>query len=224
VRTAILLVALGCAGPALVPLAHVDPSILQDMRYAGAHNFVGSSIDGYESPTCWLSRPAARALAAAQAELRGRGLGLLVFDCYRPQRAVDHFVRWAADPGDERTKAEYYPRVAKSDLFRLGYIAARSGHSRGSTVDVTLVGDAALPLDMGTPFDLFDARSHTDSAEVGAVQRRNRSLLREVMERHGFENLPQEWWHYTLAEEPYPETYLDVPVRSANALTPRRTR
>jgi D-alanyl-D-alanine dipeptidase len=162
---------------------------------------------------CLLTRPAAQALAAVQQDLRSSGLGLRVYDCYRPQRAVDHFVRWAADPGDQRTRETFYPRVPKQELIARGYIAERSGHSRGSTVDVTLVAADGAPLEMGTPFDLFDERSHTASLAVPAEARANRERLRAAMERRGFRNLAVEWWHYTLADEPYPDRGFDVPVR-----------
>ena len=147
---------------------------------------------------CLLTQPAAQALAAVQRDLRGEGLGLRVYDCYRPQRAVDRFMRWAADLGDQRTKPTFYPRVAKQELIARGYIAERSGHSRGSTVDLTLVGADGAPLEMGTPFDLFDERSHTESPAVPAAARANREKLRAAMERRGFRNLAVEWWHYTL--------------------------
>jgi D-alanyl-D-alanine dipeptidase len=203
--------------PALVSLSDVAPGVELDLRYAGAGNFVGAPIDGYERPVCLLTEPAARALAAVQRDLEAEGLGLRVFDCYRPRRAVAHFARWARDLSDQRTKAAYYPRVEKSALFAEGYVAERSGHSRGSTVDLTLVARRAAgtaePLDTGTPFDLFDPRSHTESPEVTAAQRAARRRLRDAMARRGFRNYPLEWWHYTLEGEPYPETYFDVPVR-----------
>lgn len=205
------------AEPELVDLAAVAPSISIDMRYAGPDNFVGEPIDGYERPRCLLTPAAAHALARLQQDLESHGVGLRVYDCYRPQRAVDHFARWAADASDERHKDRYYPRVEKSQLFDRGYIALRSGHSRGSTVDLTLVlsepHGGTTEIDMGGHFDLFDPSSHTDSPEVGDPARRNRSFLRGAMERAGFENLPEEWWHYTLRDEPYPDRYWDVVVR-----------
>lgn len=214
------LLAAGCAHappePDLVDLERVAPGVSLSMRYAGPDNFVGEPIDGYEGPRCLLTPAAARALAGAQRELEARGLGLRVFDCYRPQRAVDHFVRWAEDLSDQRTKARHYPSVDKSRLFAEGYIAARSSHSRGSTVDATLVardGDRLVELDMGGPFDLFDPRSHGDSPAIGAAERRNRRLLRDVLDRAGFERLPEEWWHYTLRDEPYPDDYFDRVIR-----------
>lgn len=203
-------------GPPLVAVRDLDPTIVEDIRYAGPDNFVGEPIAGYEAPRCLLAEPAARALVAVQADLRAVGLGLQVFDCYRPQRAVDRFVRWAGE-GGERGKAAHYPRVPKGELLARGYIAPKSGHSRGSAVDVTLVRldswGGATPVEMGTEFDFFDERSHTDSPDVSAEARENRRLLREAMERRGFRNLALEWWHYGFQPEPYPDRYFDVPVR-----------
>jgi D-alanyl-D-alanine dipeptidase len=212
---------LACAGetpaePDLVSLAEIAPAVSIDMRYAGSDNFVGAPIEGYAAPVCLLARPAALALASVQHDLAAEGLGLRVFDCYRPARAVAHFARWAEDLGDQRTKAAYYPRIDKSALFDLGYIARRSGHSRAATVDLTLVARApdgsVRELDMGSPFDLFDPRSNTESPEVTETQRANRLRLRTALERRGFRNLPVEWWHYTLVPEPYPDQYFDVGV------------
>ena len=205
----------GAAPPAgFVRLGDAIPGIMLDARYYGADNFVGAPVDGYEAPTAILTQPAADALRKVQATLRARGFALKVFDAYRPQTAVDHFVRWAADPVDERTKAEYYPDVPKSELFARGYIAEMSGHSRGSTVDLTVVrlSDGA-ELDMGTPFDFFGPESAVDYDDLTDAQRANRRLLADAMLAHGFEPYPEEWWHYTLADEPYPGTYFDFPVR-----------
>jgi D-alanyl-D-alanine dipeptidase len=170
-------------------------------------------IDGYQAARVYITRPAAEALAAVQAELASFGLGLKVFDAYRPQRAVDHFVRWAENLDDAVMKDRYYPDVDKANLFRDGYIAARSGHSRGSTVDLTII-DAASgdELDMGTPWDFFDPSSAPLSAAVFAEQRANRMLLRSLMLKYNFQPLAEEWWHFTLAEEPYPNTYFDFPI------------
>lgn len=198
----------------LVDIKTAIPDIAVDLRYYGEKNFVGSQIEGYDAPVCLLSRPAAKALAGVEAGLRPFGLGLRLFDCYRPQRAVDHFVRWASDPDDTKTKGAYYPDVPKSALFDRGYIAARSGHSRGSTVDLTLIDrTTGKALDMGTAFDFFGPASWPESPAVNAQQRANRLLLRRVMVRHGFRPLREEWWHFTLENEPYPDTYFDLPVR-----------
>lgn len=208
------------ADPDLVDVTELEPTIRTDIRYAGSDNFVGAPVDGYEAARCLLARPAAEALARVQRSLADDGLGLLVYDCYRPQRAVDHFVRWARDTADLRTKSAHYPNVDKSRLFAEGYIAERSGHSRASTADLTLVRLAsdgasarATPIDMGTPYDFFDPRSHTESPEVSEAQLANRLRLRDAMEAGGFRNYEAEWWHYTLRDEPWPDTYFDVVVR-----------
>ena len=197
-----------------VRLSDAIPDIVLDVRYYGAENFVGAPVDGYEAPVAILTQPAADALRQVQASLRARGFGLKVFDAYRPQAAVDHFVRWAADLSNSRTKADYYPDVPKSELFARGYIAGKSGHTRGSTVDLTVVrlSDGA-ELDMGTPYDFFGAESAVDYEDLTDAQRANRRLLADAMQAHGFAPYPEEWWHYTLADEPYPETYFDFPVR-----------
>ncbi|MFB9553347.1 M15 family metallopeptidase [Streptomyces roseoviridis] len=220
-----------------VALDRVDPTILQEMRYTTEHNFVGERVDGYRQPVCILTRPAAEALHRAQVKLLARGYTLKVYDCYRPQRAVDHFVRWAKDLDDERMKREFYPLVDKSRLFADGYIAEKSGHSRGSTVDVTVVRLPAAPtrpyvpgeplvecfrpqgerfpdnsLDMGTGFDCFDTLSHTDDPRVQGAQRANRDLLRNALAEQGFVNLPEEWWHFTFKPEPFPSAFFDFPV------------
>ncbi|MEU8622845.1 M15 family metallopeptidase [Streptomyces sp. NPDC048623] len=220
-----------------VALDRVDPTILQEMRYTTEHNFVGERIDGYHQPLCILTRPAAEALHRAQTGLLARGYTLKVYDCYRPQRAVDHFVRWAKDLADERMKQEFYPLVDKDRLFADGYIAEKSGHSRGSTVDLTVVplpaaptrpyvpGEPQVPcfapqeqrfpdnsLDMGTGFDCFDTLSHTDDPRITGVQRANRDLLRDALAAQGFVNLPEEWWHFTFKPEPFPSTFFDFPV------------
>lgn len=210
--------ALACATggpgePVLVDATAFAPTLALDLRYASANNFVGARVDGYEAARCLLSEPAARALSAAQAELAGAGLGLVVFDCYRPQRAVDHFVRWSREPADPALAARHHPNVPKPELFARGYVAARSGHSRASTVDVGLIRLAdGAPLELGTRFDFFDPLSHVDAA-VPEPARANRTLLRETMQRHGFAPYAPEWWHFTLRDEPYPDSYFDRPVR-----------
>jgi D-alanyl-D-alanine dipeptidase len=197
-----------------VDAAQVVPALVVDMRYASANNFVGRRIVGYEAPVCLLTRQAASALAAVQRDLAASGRGLKVYDCYRPARAVADFAAWARDLDDQRTKAEYYPNVPKDQLFALGYIAERSGHSRGSTLEVTLIDLATgAELDMGTPYDLFDPRSWPSDTTVSAEAQANRRALQEIMIARGFRPLREEWWHFTLNEEPYPETYFDFPVR-----------
>jgi zinc D-Ala-D-Ala dipeptidase len=208
--------ALAQAMPAeFIDAATVVDGLVVDMRYFSADNFVGTRIDGYEAPRCLLTRPAAEALPAAQRDLTRRGLGLKVYDCYRPARAVAHFVRWARDLDDVARKPDYYPDVDKRDLFRLGYIAERSGHSRGSTVDVTLVrraGSRSAP-EMGTPFDFFSPKSWPADNSVGKTARHNRAVLAAAMTRAGFETYEQEWWHFTLRKEPFPASTFDFPVR-----------
>lgn len=199
----------------LVDAAAVVPGLRQEIRYAGTDNFVGAPIAGYEAPKCLLLAPVAQALVRVQQDVQREGLSLKVFDCYRPVRAVKHFVAWAHDPADQRTKAAYYPNLDKSRLLD-GYIAESSGHSRGATLDLTLVaceGDACVELDMGTPFDFFDPRANTAHPHLADAQRRNRERLVQAMARHGFRNYPMEWWHYTFRPEPSPKTAYDVPIR-----------
>ena len=197
----------------LIDAASVVPHLVTDIRYAGPHNFVGRPINGYHAPHCLLTQPAADALAEVARDLAGRGLVLKVFDCYRPTRAVADFVRWARDPKDQAAKAEFYPEVDKRTLFRDGYIASRSGHSRGSTVDLTLARADGGELDMGTPFDFFGPKSWTAESRVTAEQHGNRMLLATAMQRRGFRGYGKEWWHFTLRHEPFPDTYFDVPVQ-----------
>jgi D-alanyl-D-alanine dipeptidase len=174
----------------------------------------GERIDGYERPRCLLSEPAANALAAVERDLSARGLGLKVFDCYRPQRAVAQFVRWAQRIDDVKRKRDFYPDVDKRELFAKGYISDRSGHSRGSTVDLTLVRRAdARELDMGSPFDFFSLKSWPSDRSVSDQAQQNRALLAAAMRRRGFRPYDKEWWHFTLNNEPFPDTYFDFPVR-----------
>lgn len=207
-------------GPLPEGFVYVDeliPDIHLELRYYSTDNFTGRRIDGYQGARGILTRQAAEALAGVQQELRPFGLGLKVYDAYRPQRAVDDFVRWARDPADTRMKARYYPDVDKRNLFREGYIAARSSHTRGSTVDLTLVALDAPPgdpgLDMGSGFDFFGPQSWPHYSGISPAQRAHRLLLRTLMLRHGFTPYPQEWWHFTLADEPYPDSWFDFPVR-----------
>jgi zinc D-Ala-D-Ala dipeptidase len=200
--------------PGFVDAGTVVDGLVVDMRYFGDQNFVGGRIDGYERGRCVLSAPAAGALAAVQHDLAAHGLGLKVFDCYRPQRAVAHFVRWAQRIDDVKRKREFYPDVDKRDLFKEGYISERSGHSRGSTVDLTLVRRAdKRELDMGSPFDFFSPKSWPSDTGVGAQAQANRALLAAAMTRGGFRPYDKEWWHFTLVDEPFPDTYFDFPVR-----------
>ncbi|WP_457920346.1 M15 family metallopeptidase, partial [Mycolicibacterium confluentis] len=257
------------APPEFVSLSDVDSTILLDIRYATPHNFSGEPVDGYEAPMCILTRPAADALHRAQEEFLAQGYSLKIYDCYRPQRAVNEFVNWAADLADQRMKAEFYlkiydcyrpqravnefvnwaadladqrmkaefyPRVDKARLFDDGYIADKSGHSRGNTVDLTLVRlpaaptapdtpglplvDCAAPqperfpdnsIDMGTGYDCFDTLSHTLDPRVQGEQLKNRLLLKEGLERQGLQNYELEWWHFTFKPEAFPDTYFDFP-------------
>jgi D-alanyl-D-alanine dipeptidase len=220
---ALLLLALGAPAALAQPAGFVDaatavPGLAVEMRYFGTHNFVGTRIDGYEAPRCLLARQAAVALAGVERDLAARGLGLKVFDCYRPARAVAHFVRWTGALADLKTKAEFYPRTDKRNLFKEGYISSRSGHSRGATVDLTLVrldagAELGGELDMGTPFDFFGPQSWPSYPGISDEARRNRALLAEAMRRGGFRPYAREWWHFTLAREPFPSTYFDFPVR-----------
>ena len=205
-----------------VDAATVVDGLDVDMRYFGEDNFVGTRIDGYEGARCLLSRPAAAALARVQKDLVSQGFGLKVFDCYRPTRAVAHFVRWARDLKDVKRKADFYPEVDKRDLFRLGYISNRSGHSRGSTVDLTLVrlgpGQppaevAPVEVDMGTRFDFFGMQSWPSSKAVSAAAQASRKILATAMRRGGFTPYDKEWWHFTLRGEPYPNSYFNFVVK-----------
>lgn len=220
-----------------VELQTLIPDAIIEMRYAGPNNFIGRPIPGYRAPLCLLTRDAAQALRCAADALRQRGFVIKVYDCYRPQTAVNAFIAWSHDPGDQKMKAEFYPEINKRSLFGGGYIASRSGHSRGSTVDLTIVplsgkhapfDPGASPIracdsqagvrtddgsaDMGTGYDCFSTLSHTRSSKVNETQRANRLLLHAAMRECGFINNRKEWWHYTLADEPYPGTFFDFPV------------
>jgi len=200
--------------PGFADAAAVVDGLIVDMRYFDANNFVGERIDGYERPRCLLSVPAANALAAVERDLLARGLGLKVFDCYRLQRAVAQFVRWAQRIDDVKRKREFYPDEDKRELFDKGYISDRSGHSRGSTVDLTLVRRAdGRELDMGSPFDFLSPKSWPSDRSVSEEAQQNRALLAAAMRRGGFRPYDKEWWHFTLNNEPFPDTYFDFPVR-----------
>ncbi|XP_062514395.1 D-alanyl-D-alanine dipeptidase-like [Corticium candelabrum] len=236
--------------PACVDIPHgfvalhlLDANIIMGMRYAHFHNFAGRPIEGYLQPVCILTAQAAKALLAAQKEFMSMKppFTLKMYDCYRPQMAVDYFMGWAQDLNDTVMKEEFYPTLNKSHLFSLGYIAKRSNHSCGSTFDGTIVpypppkqeqyhfGQPLTPcfdplpkrfednsLDMGTGFDCFDPRAHTNSTDITAQQMKNRKLYQSVLEKNGFVNYPGEWWHFTLHDQPYPNTYFNFLV-SCNA-------
>lgn len=240
--TVVGLLALASGASAEPPKSFVDvktqiPDLVVEMRYATAQNFIGRPIPGYNGARCLLTRAAARGLQCVADAVRPRGYAIKVYDCYRPQRAVNAFVSWGRNLRDQKMKSAYYPQVDKRNLFRDSYIASRSGHSRGSTVDLTLIplehktaatdqGEKTVracdsaegsrtddgSADMGTGFDCFSTLSHTSSRKVSAAQQANRELLRGTMRACGFYNNPSEWWHYTLRAEPYPETYFDFPV------------
>ena len=206
------------AGPApsgFVHLAEAVPDAILEIRYYSTYNFVGDRIDGYEQPTALLSEEAAKALKAVSDDVKKQGYRLKIYDAYRPQRAVTHFMKWAKDTGDTRMKPYFYPALDKSVLFAQGYIAEKSGHSRGSTVDLTLFDMASeKEVDMGGTFDWFGKESHPDWRGVTDKQFANRMLLREIMATHGFKPIDEEWWHFTLKDEPYPDTYFDFPVNT----------
>ena len=199
-----------------VLLADYVPHIVQEIRYYTTYNFVGDRIDGYEEPCALLTVEAARALKAVSNELMVQGYRLKVFDAYRPACAVKHFVLWGIEDQDIRMKPYFYPELEKQELFSKGYIAKQSSHSRGSTVDLTLLDmKSGKELDMGGPFDYFGERSHPDYRGITEEQYQNRMLLQKIMLRHGFRPINCEWWHFTLRDEPYPDTYFAFPVSSA---------
>jgi len=223
--------------PDIVDLKAVAPSVIVDLRYNGPHNFIGRSVLGYDANRCVLTRPAAQALALVQRKLSEFGFSLMVYDCYRPQRTVDYFVKWAADSSDTVMEHEFYPHVEKDKLLKEGYVASPSSHSRGSTVDLTIVAlprtevDHYIPgqplapcdesashrfrdgsLDMGTGFDCFDPMSHLIASGLTSQQRVNRMLLTTLMNQAGFAGYRYEWWHFTLRNEPHPNTYYDFSV------------
>ena len=190
------------------------PDAILEIRYYTTYNFVGERIDGYEQPVAILTKEAAHALRLVSDDMLQQGLRLVIYDAYRPQRAVDHFARWAEDLSSASMKAVFYPDVEKADLFEQGFIARRSGHSRGSTVDLTLLDEATGKLiDMGGPFDFFGELSHPAYPGVTPQQHANRMLLKAAMMKRGFKPLSTEWWHFTLVDEPYKDTYFDFPVR-----------
>jgi D-alanyl-D-alanine dipeptidase len=248
----VMLPALAVAGSALpkgfVYLRDIDPTIVQDIRYAGSHNFVGRPIRGYLAAECILSEPAAKALEAAQRKLAEKKLSLVVWDCYRPKRAVNDFLQWSKDPTHSEMKAEFYPRADKGKLFALGYLARRSAHSRGSTVDLGIVPTAfssAPPnpsqslkactspkgerfedgtIDFGTGYDCLDVLANTSNARAGGTALRNRQTLKFYMQGAGFRPYAREWWHFELINEPFHRGGFDFEVSASPSLTERPTR
>ncbi|MBQ3726136.1 MAG: M15 family metallopeptidase [Selenomonadaceae bacterium] len=196
-----------------VVLAEVVPDIIQEIRYYSTYNFVGERIDGYEIPCALMTREAAEALKKVSDDVMKMGYRLKIYDAYRPQGAVDHFVRWAKDIKDTRMKKFFYPEIGKERLFPEDYIMEKSGHSRGSTVDLTLFDmKTGKEVDMGGTFDYFGEKSHPDYKKITKAQYKNRMILRDAMVKHGFKPLYSEWWHFTLANEPYPDMYFTFPV------------
>jgi len=223
----------------LVDIGEIDNSMFVDMRYFGTWNFLGRNLKSYKSNKCLLSSPAAKALKSVQSDVQKQGLSLLVLDCYRPQSAVNEFVAWARDDDDQKMKKIFFPMETKSKLFERGFIASQSGHSRGSTIDLTLIDlkkvkmekavdefrepeidcreglpkDSNNPqLDMGSFYDCFSEVSHMGFKKISLTAQKNRILLKSLMEKHGFKSYAKEWWHYTLKKEPYPNSYFDFPV------------
>ena len=200
-----------------VNIKDVIPEAQTEIRYATSHNFVGDKINGYEEEICLMTKEAAAALMGANNDLKEQGYTIKIFDAYRPQSAVNHFVSWSNDYNDQRMKSEFYPELDKSELFSNGYIAAYSGHSHGSTIDLTLVDlGTGEEVDMGGSFDYFGARSHPDYTGISSQEYENRMTLRTAMINNGFAPLYTEWWHFSLNNEPYPGTYFDFPVSSSS--------
>lgn len=190
---------------------HVIDDAVFDIRYYSPYNFTGAKITGYRAPVAYMTKEALQALAVAAADLRAQGYRILVWDAYRPQKAVDHFVRWINDPLDEGNKS-FYPKLRKSDLIAGVYIMPKSGHTRGSTIDLTIIKQDGSSVDMGGTFDLFSEISHPDYKKLTKEQKRNRKILQDAMSKAGFKGLDSEWWHFTLKEEPYPDTYFNFDV------------
>ncbi|MDI4646109.1 M15 family metallopeptidase [Cohnella hashimotonis] len=196
-----------------VYLDEVIPAAEYDIRYYSEYNFVGARVDGYKAPYAVMTQQAAKALKAVGDDLADKGYKLVIYDAYRPQKAVDHFIRWSKNPKDQKTKAIFYPDTDKAKLFKLGYLSGKSGHSRGSTVDLSIASIKTGKLvDMGGSFDFLGPASAHGAKLADAAQTANRNLLKKVMEKRGFKAYSKEWWHYTLAKEPYPKTYFNFDV------------
>lgn len=202
-----------------VYLNQIVPDVIEDIRYAGNNNFIGNTIPGYQAAKCILTRQAAEQLKKIQMKAKAMGYSLKVFDCYRPQMAVDSFIRWSKT-SNSKMKARFYPNEDKNVLFAKGYLAEHSGHTRGSTIDLTLVQinnkngrQTTTELDMGTPYDYLDKKANVFYPKLTPIQRTNRQLLRRLMLSNGFKPYPQEWWHFTLRNEPYPHKYFNFQVQ-----------
>ena len=196
-----------------VYLEDIVPSIRIELRYFSNNNFIGKPIDGYNSKSLIITEETAKSLKKIQQELLQKELSLKIFDGYRPQKAVDHFVRWVQVLKDTLMKAQYYPKVKKNNLLKNGYIAERSGHSRGSTIDLTIINNkTGKALDMGSTYDFFGIQSHPLYQNISKKQKNNRMLLRNTMLNHGFTPYENEWWHFTLKKEPFPNTYFTFPI------------
>ena len=198
-----------------VYLSSACPTIVQNIKYATNDNFTGTIVPGYEAPVAILTNEAVEALNQIQQELEAKDLGLLVWDAYRPTKAVDYFLSWEKVPDNQDIKVKYYPDYKKAELFKIGFIApGHSSHSRGSTVDLTIVDkNTNVALDMGTDFDFFGKKSYASSVEISKQAMRNRIFLKNIMEKYGFIGIPQEWWHFTLKTEPFPDKYFNFTVR-----------
>ena len=197
----------------LIDVSSLDPDIILDLKYRGINNFTSTKVPGYYKNLLLLTKPAAKALISAQQNFKLLGFSIVVFDGFRPQKAVDYFVEWTKRKNDTLTKSMYYPKLQKHQLLNQGYIASKSGHSRGSTVDVGLVSlTSGKLIDMGTIFDYFGEDSWTESKTITDIQYKNRQLLKDIMEKHGFLNFKKEWWHFTLKKEPFKSQYFDFDI------------
>lgn len=202
---------ISCDKSGFAPVYTVIDDAVYDMRYYSSNNFTGNRIKGYNAPIAYMTKESLAALSSAAKELRKKGYRLLIWDTYRPQKAVDNFVTWINDPNDAGDKV-FYPDLKKSDLVKGGYIATKSSHTRGSTVDLTLIKTDGSFVDMGGEFDLFSDISHPDYNKLTREQKRNRKILRDAMFKAGFDGIDSEWWHFTLKNEPYPDTYFDFDI------------